>query len=55
MVELLGEVSPDKINESDVMGLRGCGLSLRKAEYILGIAKMWEDGFLDVDCILGGV
>ena len=49
MVELLGEVSPDKINESDVMGLRGCGLSLRKAEYILGIAKMWEDGFLDVD------
>jgi len=31
------------------MDLRGCGLSMRKAEYISGVSEMWMDGRLDID------
>ncbi|MEC7665277.1 MAG: DNA-3-methyladenine glycosylase 2 family protein [Candidatus Thermoplasmatota archaeon] len=48
MVGLLGKVEPGRIYETDIMSLRGCGLSMRKAEYISGIAEMWKRGALDV-------
>ena len=48
MVALMGEVGPGRIRETDIMSLRGCGLSMRKAEYISGIAEMWDRGALNV-------
>ena len=49
MVALMGGVDPGRIYETDIMSLRGCGLSMRKAEYISGIAEMWERGALNVN------
>ncbi|MEC7198265.1 MAG: DNA-3-methyladenine glycosylase 2 family protein [Candidatus Thermoplasmatota archaeon] len=49
MVALMGRVDPDRIYETDIMSLRDCGLSMRKAEYISGIAEMWERGALNVN------
>ena len=49
MVALMGRVDPGRIYETDIMSLRGCGLSMRKAEYISGIAEMWERGALNVN------
>ena len=49
MVALMGSVDPGRIYETDIMSLRGCGLSMRKAEYISGIAEMWERGALNVN------
>ena len=49
MVALMGRVDSGRIYETDIMSLRGCGLSMRKAEYISGIAEMWERGALNVN------
>ena len=49
MVGLLGEINPNEICKTGLMDLRGCGLSMRKAEYISGVSEMWMDGRLDID------
>ena len=49
MVGLLGEINPNEICKAGLMDLRGCGLSMRKAEYISGVSEMWMDGRLDID------
>ena len=49
MVGLLGEINPNEICKAGLMDLRGCGLSMRKAEYISGVSEMWIDGRLDID------
>jgi len=46
---LVGEVNPKSVLSHSHEELRGCGLSGRKAEYILGIAEAWQSGYADID------
>jgi len=46
---LVGEVNPKSVLSRGHEELRGCGLSGRKAEYILGIAEAWQSGYVDID------
>ena len=46
---LVGEVNPKSVLSRGHEELRGCGLSGRKAEYILGIAEAWQSGYADID------
>ena len=46
---LIGEVNPKSVLSRSHEDLRGCGLSGRKAEYILGIAEAWQSGYADID------
>ncbi len=48
---LVGEVAPAAVAAHTVEELRGCGLSQRKAEYILGIAAAAQCGALDLDAL----
>ena len=41
--------SPERLAASSVEALRACGLSSKKAEYILGIARGVQDGTLDLE------
>ena len=49
MEGLLGTVTPENIVLCDVQDLRGCGLSMRKSEYILDFSKLWVDCLSDLD------
>ena len=44
---LLGEITPDRIAETDVFDLQKAGLSARKAEYVKGIADAAARGEVD--------
>lgn len=44
---LVGDVRSDTVLSANHEQLRQCGLSGRKAEYILGIAEAWESGYGD--------
>jgi DNA-3-methyladenine glycosylase II len=46
---LVGEVNPKSVLSRSHEELRRCGLSGRKAEYILGIAEAWQSGYADID------
>jgi len=46
---LVSEVNPKSVLSHSHEELRGCGLSGRKAEYILGIAEAWQSGYADID------
>ena len=46
---LVEEVNPKSVLSRSHEELRGCGLSGRKAEYILGIAEAWQSGDADID------
>ena len=46
---LVGEVNPKSVLSRRHEELRGCGLSGRKAEYILEIAEAWQSGYADID------
>ncbi len=41
--------TPQNIKASSIIGLRECGLSMRKAEYIYGAAELIADGKLDLE------
>lgn len=41
---LLGEVSPETLLSQDAGSLRGCGISGRKAEYLLALAQEFASG-----------
>lgn len=45
--ELLAEITPDRVAETDTSDLMKCGLSARKAGYIKGIADAVRCGELD--------
>jgi len=45
--ELLVEITPDRVAEADISDLQKCGLSVRKAGYIKGIADAVRCGELD--------
>ena len=39
----IGDIKPKNILSADIEELRSCGLSQRKAEYVLGISESWSD------------
>ena len=45
--ELLGDITPEKISQTDVSEIKGCGMSERKAGYIKGIAEAAISGKVD--------
>jgi len=47
--ECVGEVNEESILAKSHQELREVGLSHRKVEYIVGIAKAWQDGYDDID------
>ncbi|MEC9125132.1 MAG: DNA-3-methyladenine glycosylase 2 family protein [Candidatus Thermoplasmatota archaeon] len=49
MEGLLGTVTPGNIVLCDIRDLRGCGLSMRKSEYILDFSKLWVDCLRDIN------
>lgn len=51
--ELVSEVSPDNILGTDPDKIQRCGLSHRKVQYILGIAKSAKEKDVDFDSLEG--
>ncbi|DAC26908.1 MAG TPA: DNA-3-methyladenine glycosylase 2 family protein [Candidatus Poseidoniales archaeon] len=49
MEGLLGTVVPENIVLYNLQDLRGCGLSMRKSEYILDFSRLWVDSLSDLD------
>lgn len=47
LVELLGSITPESISQADVSSIQVCGMSLRKAGYIKGIADSATCGEID--------
>ncbi|MBE6613498.1 MAG: DNA-3-methyladenine glycosylase 2 family protein [Ruminococcaceae bacterium] len=47
-----GEINADAIAALGADGLRGCGMSMRKAENILALAESVRDGSFDPDALL---
>ena len=41
--ERIGDIEPKNILSADIEDLRSCGLSQRKAEYVIGISESWSD------------
>ena len=41
--ERIGDIEPKNILLADIEELRSCGLSQRKAEYVIGISESWSD------------
>lgn len=41
--ERIGDIKPENILSADIEELRSCGLSQRKAEYVIGISESWSD------------
>ena len=41
--ERIGDIEPENILSADIEKLRSCGLSHRKAEYVIGISESWSD------------
>ena len=41
--ERIGDIEPENILTADIEELRSCGLSQRKAEYVIGISESWSD------------
>ena len=41
--ERIGDIEPNNILSADIEELRSCGLSQRKAEYVIGISESWSD------------
>ena len=41
--ERIGDIEPKNILSADIEELRSCGLSQRKAEYVIGISESWSD------------
>ncbi|HYF81942.1 MAG TPA: DNA-3-methyladenine glycosylase [Clostridia bacterium] len=44
---LLGSITPESITQAELSGIQGCGMSVRKAEYIKGVAEAAISGEVD--------
>jgi len=51
LTALLPAVTPEAVAALDAAALQGCGMSLRKAEYILGAARTIVSGELDLNAL----
>lgn len=49
LIEKLGDITQDSIYKADIEDIRQCGMSMRKAEYIKGIAKAATYKTVDFD------
>lgn len=49
LIEKLGNITQDSIYKADIEDIRQCGMSMRKAEYIKGIAKAATYKTVDFD------
>ena len=50
---LLGEITAKNLLGAEVEALRGCGLSMRKIEYLRGIAEAQLNGMIDFPTLAG--
>ncbi|MDP4125776.1 MAG: DNA-3-methyladenine glycosylase [Bacillota bacterium] len=46
---LLGNITPESISQAELSAIQGCGMSTRKATYILGIADAAKSGVVDFE------
>ena len=51
LVELLGSITPESISNADISDIQACGMSLRKAGYITGIAEAAITGEVDFNLL----
>lgn len=47
LIHLLGDITPDRIAQAELIAIKDCGMSVRKAEYIQGIAEAAISGTVD--------
>lgn len=47
LTELCGGITPENIGKLNLLQIQGCGMSMRKAGYIKGIAEAALDGSID--------
>lgn len=47
LINVLGEITPERIVQTELLEIKQCGMSVRKAEYILGIAEAAVTGVVD--------
>lgn len=52
LCDRLGEITPDSVLAAEEDGLRACGLSGRKAGYMLAAAHAVQDGTLDIHSLV---
>lgn len=52
LCDQLGEITPDNVLAAGEDGLRACGLSGRKAGYMLAAARAVQDGTLDIHSLV---
>ena len=51
LVEALGAVNPQTLSAASTAQLRACGMSQRKAEYLLGAASAVQSGQIDLEAL----
>lgn len=51
MTELLGEVTPEIVRDTELQALQSCGITFKKAEYIKDFAQKVHDGTLDINAL----
>lgn len=51
MISLLGSITPESIGEAELKKIQGCGMSVRKAGYIKGIAEAALSGQVDFSAL----
>ena len=51
LTALCGEITPERIYEVDVSDIQRCGMTMRKAQYIKGVAEALYNGVLDLSCL----
>lgn len=51
LLELLGEITPENITQADSTAIQSCGMSVRKVEYIKGIAEAAVTGKVDFETL----
>lgn len=49
LLGLVGEITPENILKTSLEDIQKCGMSMRKAEYIYGVAKAVNDGMIDLE------
>lgn len=51
LLSLLGSITPENIAKAELAEIQGCGMSVRKAEYIKGIAEAAISGTMDFNTL----
>jgi DNA-3-methyladenine glycosylase II len=51
LLNLLGQVTPETIASTELLAIQGCGMTLKKAQYIKGIAETAISGEIDFNSL----